>query len=244
MAAFRTAQLQLFQHGGQVSDADQEGRPLGRMKYTEEERSRIMISFIHATRKIIDAEGIEQVSIRKIAALTGMNSATMYLYFSSADVLITMASMSYLEEYCRTLAEDMPKMHTPEDTLLHTWDVFSRYAFASPDIFYHIFFETHSVSLSEIIDQYYSLFPEQLHNIDGPVLDMLHEGLLSERSWHVLRPVAEQRGMKEEDARIVNDMLVSYFRFLLEERRANPDGALTDDTLIRKLKQAIGLLLS
>ena len=72
---------------------------MGRMKYTEEERSRIMISFIQATRKIIDTEGIDQVSIRKIANQTGMNSATMYLYFSNADVLITIASMSYLEKH-------------------------------------------------------------------------------------------------------------------------------------------------
>ena len=102
---------------------------MGRMKYTEEERSRIMISFIQATRKIIDTEGIDQVSIRKIANQTGMNSATMYLYFSNADVLITMASMGYLEKYCRTLAADMTKMTTPEEVLRHTWDVFCRYAF-------------------------------------------------------------------------------------------------------------------
>ena len=93
---------------------------MGRMKYTEEERSRIMISFIQATRKIIDTEGIDQVSIRKIANQTGMNSATMYLYFSNADVLITMASMGYLEKYCRTLAADMTKMTTPEEVLRHT----------------------------------------------------------------------------------------------------------------------------
>ena len=216
---------------------------MGRMKYTEEERSQIMVTFLRATRQIIDEEGIGQVSIRKIAALTGMNSATMYLYFSSADVLITMASMSYLEEYCRTLAEDMPQMSTPEDTLLHTWDVFSRYAFEQPDIFYHIFFETHSVSLTEIVDQYYALFPEQLQDIDGPVLDMLHEGLLNERSWHVLWPVARQRGMAEQDARIVNDMLVSYFRFLLEERRKDSQEAVTNDALRQNLKRALEQLL-
>ena len=90
---------------------------MGRMKYTEEERSRIMISFIQATRKIIDTEGIDQVSIRKIANQTGMNSATMYLYFSNADVLITMASMGYLEKYCRTLAADMAKMTSKPDKL-------------------------------------------------------------------------------------------------------------------------------
>ena len=187
---------------------------MGRMKYTEEERSRIMISFIQATRKIIDTEGIDQVSIRKIANQTGMNSATMYLYFSNADVLITMASMGYLEKYCRTLAADMTKMTTPEEVLRHTWDVFC-----------------------------YGLFPEQLHNISGPIFDMLHEGPLSERSWKVLWPVAEERGMTEQDARVINDMLVSYFRFLLEERRRESEGMLKSEELIEKLKTALSILV-
>ena len=216
---------------------------MGRMKYTEEERSRIMISFIQATRKIIDTEGIRQVSIRKIANLTGMNSATMYLYFSNADVLITMASMGYLEKYCRTLAADMTKMTTPEEVLRHTWDVFCRYAFEFPDIFYHVFFGQHSVPLTEIIDDYYGLFPEQLHNISGPILDMLHEGLLSERSWKVLWPVAMERGMTEQDARVINDMLVSYFRFLLEERLGESEGMLKSTELSEKLKSALSILI-
>ena len=216
---------------------------MGRMKYTEEERSRIMISFIQATRKIIDTEGIDQVSIRKIANQTGMNSATMYLYFSNADVLITMASMGYLEKYCRTLAADMTKMTTPEEVLRHTWDVFCRYAFEFPDIFYHVFFGQHSVPLTDIIDEYYGLFPEQLHNISGPIFDMLHEGLLSERSWKVLWPVAEDRGLTEQDARVINDMLVSYFRFLLEERRRESEGMLKSEELIEKLKTALSILI-
>lgn len=216
---------------------------MGRMKYTEEERSRIMITFIRATRKIIDTEGIRQVSIRKIANLTGMNSATMYLYFPDSDVLITMASMGYLERYCRTLAADMAKMTAPEDVLRHTWDVFCRYAFEFPDIFYHIFFAQHSVSLTEIIDDYYGLFPEQLHNISGPILDMMQEGPLSERSWKLLWPVAKERGMTEQDARIINDMLVSYSRFLLEERLGESEGMLKSTELSEKLKTALSILI-
>lgn len=216
---------------------------MGRAKYTEEERHRIMISFIQAARKIIDTEGIEQVSIRKIANLTGMNSATMYLYFPSSDVLVTMASMNYLEKYCRTLAADMAKMTTSERILRHTWDVFSRYAFDYPDIFYHIFFEEHPISLTEIIDQYYTLFPEQLQNIEGPVLGMLHEGPLTERSWHVLWPVAKDRGMTEQDARVLNDMLVSYFGFLLEERRREAEGMLKSAELLGKLQTALDIMI-
>ncbi|MBR3585640.1 MAG: TetR/AcrR family transcriptional regulator, partial [Oscillospiraceae bacterium] len=138
---------------------------MGRTRYTDEERGRIMTTFIRAAREIIDAEGIDNISIRKIASLTGMNSATMYLYFPDSDVLTTMALMGYLEKYCRALAADMPQMKTPEDALFHSWEVFCRYAFANPCAFQHIFFCRHTFPLAEIIDRYYQLFPDQLKNI-------------------------------------------------------------------------------
>ena len=216
---------------------------MGRTKYTEEERARIMTMFIRAAREIIDADGIDNLSIRKIAALTGMNSATMYLYFPDSDVLTTMALMGYLEKYCRSLAADMPQMKTPEDALFHSWEVFCQYAFANPDVFRHIFFCRHTVPLGEIIDRYYQLFPEQLKNIRGNVLDMLREGSIEDRSWKVLWPVAMERGMTEQDARVINDMLVSYFRFLLEERLGESEGMLKSTELSEKLKSALSILI-
>ena len=216
---------------------------MGRTKYTEEERARIMTMFIRAAREIIDAEGIDNLSIRKIAALTGMNSATMYLYFPDSDVLTTMALMGYLEKYCRSLAADMPQMKTPENALFHSWEVFCQYAFANPDVFRHIFFCRHTVPLGEIIDRYYQLFPDQLKNIRGNVLDMLREGSIEDRSWKVLWPVAQERGFTENQARIINEMIIAYFRDLLEERCRESDGLLKSVQLSDKMKHAIQLLL-
>ena len=80
---------------------------MGRSKYSPEERERIITTFIRAAREIVDLEGVENVSIRKVASLAGFNSATIYLYFKDLDELITLASISYLENYCRTLAADI-----------------------------------------------------------------------------------------------------------------------------------------
>ena len=202
---------------------------MGRTRYTDEERGRIMTTFIRAAREIIDAEGIDNISIRKIASLTGMNSATMYLYFPDSDVLTTMALMGYLEKYCRALAADMPQMKTPEDALFHSWEVFCRYAFANPCAFQHIFFCRHTVPLAEIIDRYYQLFPD--------------EGSIEDRSWKVLWPVAQERGFTEDQARIINEMIIAYFRDLLEERCRESDGLLKSVQLSDKMKHAIQLLL-
>ena len=216
---------------------------MGRTKYTEAERDQILVSFIRAAREIMDAEGIEKISIRKIAALTGFNSATMYLYFPNADVLITMASMSYLEEYCRTLAADMPIMRTSRDAFFHSWEVFSRFAFAQPKIFFHIFYEEHAVPLDEIVEEYYRLFPDQLSNIEGTVYDMLHGGTLTDRSRTILLPLAKELGISESDARIINEMTISYFRTLLEKRCRDDEGQIKNEELSGKLQTALAFLL-
>ena len=41
-------------------------------------RKRIMIYFIEATQKLIRTEGMDSLSIRKIANTAGYNSATLY----------------------------------------------------------------------------------------------------------------------------------------------------------------------
>ncbi len=47
-----------------------------------------MTYFIDATNEIIENEGIESVTIRKVANLAGYNSATIYNYFENLDHLI------------------------------------------------------------------------------------------------------------------------------------------------------------
>ena len=217
---------------------------MGRTKYTEAERNQIMTTFIRAARVLIDQDGIDNVSIRKIATLTGLNSATMYLYFPNSDVLVTMASMSYLEEYCRTLAADMTKMKTPREALLHSWDVFCQYAFERPDIFYHIFYTKHAVPLSEIVDVYYRLYPEQLQNISGAVEEMLHAGSMEERSWSVFWPAAKDAGLSKKDARVGNAMTVSFFRTLLEARRENDERLSESVQMSDRMNKALKLVLT
>ncbi len=215
---------------------------MGRSRYTDKERDQIIIAFIRAAREIIQNEGIEKVSIRKIAALTGFNSATIYLYFPNADALITLALMSYLEKYCRSLANDMHLMNRPEQVLTHTWEVFCQYAFTYPQIFRHIFYTPHTVALSETVDTYYRLFPQQLENISGDVRQMLHQGEIADRSMTVLLPVAQKRGFSQEDTRLINELLVCYFRELLEERCRDEDGLLLSEQLTAKLLHALKYL--
>lgn len=215
---------------------------MGRSKYSEEERERMIITFIRATREIVDQEGIENVSIRKVAARAGFNSATMYLYFKDIDELITLASMSYLENYCRTLAADLSQMKTPLDTYIHTWKVFCQYAFTYPDVFYHLFYKPHSTPLEETVHRYYQIYPHQLDHISGTLYHMLYSGTLENRNRQVLLPLAEEGMIRLEHVDMINVMTVCYFCRLLEEKRAQA-GALASERQTERFLSAARFLL-
>lgn len=216
---------------------------MGRAKYSESERERIIITFIRATREIVDLEGVESVSIRKVAARAGYNSATMYLYFKDIDELITLASMSYLENYCRTLAADIPQMTTPLDTYIHTWEVFCQYAFTYPNVFYHLFYKPHSASLEETIQRYYTIYPNQLENISGTLYKMLHSGTLENRNRQVLLPLAEAGLIDAANVDVINDLTVCYFRKLLEDK-CEQAGALASGRQTERFIAAVHFLLN
>ena len=51
-----------------------------------------MIYFIEATEKLIRSDGVEGLSIRKIASEAGYNSATLYNYFEDLEHLVLFGS--------------------------------------------------------------------------------------------------------------------------------------------------------
>ncbi len=216
---------------------------MGRYKYSDEERTRIIINFLRCTRDIIDFEGIEHVSIRRISQCAGFNSATIYLYFKDVDELITLACMGYLENYCRTLNADIPHLKTPYEVYMHTWRVFGQHAFANPQIFFHLFFAPHSRPLTELVARYYEIYPNQLGDSDGAIRDMLLSGSLKDRNLKVLRPLAQQLDIDDHKTELINDLTVCYFKMLLEEHRYEV-GTIATERQVQRLLETLEFLLS
>lgn len=189
---------------------------MGRIKYSPEARKKIVASFVEATANIIEEEGLGAVSIRKVASQAGYSSATMYLYFKDLDELITMSSISYLRDYLSELAADAHVMVTNESKFLHTWKLFCKYSFANAPIFLHLYFKEHNEPLGDTIKEYYSVFPNELDKISGAVLSMLLTGDLYERTINVLEPYAEELGYTPDEATMINEITIGYYRTLLE----------------------------
>ena len=214
---------------------------MGRAKSSEEERRKTVTNFIRTTRELINSDGIGHVSIRKISAKSSCASATIYHYFKNADELIDLACISYLERYCRALASDMPTLKDPLDIYMHTWELFCRYAFTYPQVFYHLFFKC-KASLKGAIDTYYELYPQQLVDISGSIYDMLKSGTLKDRCEAVLIPVAKAGIIDLNELDVINDMSICYFRELLENLCARPHVDLSTE-YTDKFMRALRILL-
>lgn len=188
---------------------------MGRTSYTEEERRAIIASFISATRKAIDQDGIANVSIRKISNGTGYSSATLYLYFQDLDELVQLSLVGYLESYCRSLVDNDIPHDTPLETYLWSWRQFCLFTFRKPEIFNSLFFGASSSMLDEVVKRYYSIYPNQLDHLSGAVLSMVLSGNLHERNLSVLEPCASDLGISQERIELMNDITVSYYHDVL-----------------------------
>ena len=216
---------------------------MGRNKYTEEERDAILRTFIRATREIIETEGLDQVSTRKLARLTGFNSAKLYFYFKNLDDLIALASISYLEKYCSLLARDMPRMKTDFEFLSHSWEVFCHCAFDEPEIYYHIFYGKREQPLHELMDEYYRLYPGQLEKLDENVRSIFKNGSLSQRNLMALEPLAREGLIKENHVKYINDFIISYFKSILEERMDGVGGLMEETELTKRFMDGLYIIL-
>lgn len=202
----------------------------------EIQRRRMMAYFIEAASRIIEQEGVENLSLRKVAKAAGYNSATLYNYFKDIEHLSVMASMKYLRDYTVDLAN-----HTyssdPLECFMEIWDIFCDNACKYPRIFYTIFFNKHSNELNDTIREYYKIFPEELGRQSGLVNKMLLGQTILERDMAIMVPLVENGYLEQEEAEFVNEIIISCYKEILYRKCNDPNA--TDAAQMKAKVRAI-----
>lgn len=192
-------------------------------------KTETMIRFIEATQSIIDTEGLEHVSVRKIAERAGYHNSTIYLYFENADQLILLATLKHFTDYSKALAQLSTQNLSPMESFYMVWSFFGKTVFQKPRIFYNFFFGKYSDNLEEIMTLYYSLFPDEREEYTADIEAMYYGKNITLRSQHLLNSiVGEKNRITEENMTLVNEIIVSIFKKLLEEMCQNPDRDITE----------------
>lgn len=168
-------------------------------KNKEIQRIRMMSSFIDATVEIIEKEGIDKVTIRKIGDYAGYNSATIYNYFDDLSHLIFFASMSFVKKYTDALPKYIEKAQTPLERYLLLWECFCKYSFESPQI-YHAVFSANLGTQPVNLTKYYEYSPEDLVLFPNDLKPMLFESNLYKRSLIAIKQYIHEGDIQELDA--------------------------------------------
>lgn len=180
-------------------------------------KQRVMTYFIEATEKLIKEDSIDGLSIRKIAAEAGYNSATLYNYFEDLEHLVLFASVRYLREYISTLAKKI----TPEMNALEKYrtiySTFNYFAFRSPEIFHNMFFGKYSSKLCQVISQYYELFPMDLEGHDSTFKVMLKQGNMYSRDGLVMGELVKEGYVSTEKTQNTLDLLIHLHQSYIYE---------------------------
>lgn len=189
---------------------------------SELQKRRNTILFINATQEVIEEEGLENISIRKIAQKAGFHNSTIYLYFKDLDQLTMLASMKYFQEYSQMLEVQSQKEATPAENFMAIWDFFCDAIMKKPHIFYNFFFGKRSNDLRETINMYYDIFPAELKSFSADIEIMYFGKNIIERSLKLLPPlIPEDNHITEDNLDMLNEIIVSYCKYKLEEKCQN-----------------------
>lgn len=186
--------------------------------FSEEDKRENTIRFIEAAKALIDEEGFNRASLRKIAFRAGFHNSTTYLYFDDIDELLMLASLKYFKRYSMLLGTRSNKSYTPQEDFLFIWDVFFQCFLEKPYIFNNFFFGRRSDDLSRIIDRYYQLYPEELSEFTEVIKEMYFGKNIKERSLRILKPlIACDCKVNAQNIDLINELILSYCKYKLEQ---------------------------
>lgn len=181
-------------------------------------RKRIMIYFVEATQKLIQTEGVDGLSIRKIAAEAGYNSATIYNYFHNLEHLTLFGSVCYMRNYVVKLSGALTSDMNALERYRTIYRCFNDFAFEYPDIFHNMFFGRYSSMLGDVLHTYYyELFPEELNGISGPMRKMLVAGSMKERDNIIMEALVEEGFVAPEKAEMTLELMTSLHQHFIYE---------------------------
>lgn len=178
--------------------------------------------FIDATMKLIEEEGVEGVSIRKVATITGYNSATLYSYFQNLDHLILLACIKFLKEYVDGLDEYTAKAKDELEKFRLIWDFFCECSFKNPEIYQAIFFSKLDFNRRDFenfyeIKEFYEIYPEEINESFTKLHRMILKLDIYERNKILIIDLARKGFISPSHINTLNNMQVLLYKGLLEE---------------------------
>lgn len=201
--------------------------------------------YVIKANEIIGKEGVEAISIRRIAAELGCSSASMYRYFKNLDELLFYAQLDALTDYILDLSKKEKEWKDIWDMHFAIWRSYAQEAFKNPKAFEIIFYRNIDKDLGEALKEYYDMFPDAIVLVSPFLKEMLEIPGYYERDYHVCQKLVKEGRITAENAKKLNHMIctlfLGYFKFVQEKGIKNEEILSTTDQFIEECREIASL---
>lgn len=176
--------------------------------------------YIAKTIEIIASEGIEAVSIRRIAKEMGCSSASLYRHFENLSELLYYAELHTLTGYINRLNEAEKGWRNIWDYYVGIWDCYTREAFRHPHEYNTLFLENDNTKLNVSVKEYYEMFPSEKEKTNDFFLEMLETVDFMGRDFQICKKCVAAGVIEYDDAVLLNRMACvlyeGYFKMVVD----------------------------
>ncbi|WP_208591162.1 TetR/AcrR family transcriptional regulator [Gracilibacillus suaedae] len=181
----------------------------------EIQRARMWRYFLDAATEVIEEDGIDHFTIRKIADKAGFTSSTAYNYFKDLSHLKFFAAMRFMSDYLEELPTYLEKGNNTVEKWLYSWECFCKHSFAQPKIYSVIFMDNLGSIPEELLEHYYKIYQNDLIGLPNGVKDIIMEHSFAKRSALFIQPAVEEKFMEEEDIEMISDMTLLIWKGMM-----------------------------
>ncbi|WP_432666871.1 TetR/AcrR family transcriptional regulator [Wukongibacter baidiensis] len=166
------------------------------MNKKEMQKKRMMNYFIEAAKEIIERDGIQSLSVRRVGALAGYSYATIYNYFKDLNTLLHYCILDYLDDCYKYITKKLENSIDCENTIN------DRARIELMIISYVEYFTKNP-------NQFQLIFVEDLGKPSKEVLEELRRPSVGVLLYDEIEKYAYKKETNPKDAEILGD-LISY----------------------------------
>jgi len=171
--------------------------------------------FIEATNLIIQSDGIEGITTRRVAEQAGYNVSTLYNYFDNVDHLIALSLTSHIGVYIEAIIKRLKGVTDPYKLYQGLWLEFVEHAFREPVVYYYMFFKNTDRDVSEVFEAYFSEYPDKLKLLDSSLQVMFFEKHIYLRDMRFLETSFPNHDKLELER--ISDINIMVYRSMLQD---------------------------
>lgn len=201
-------------------------------KETLEETLDTRKKYVLIAIKIMEEEGIDALSVRRVANEAGCTCAVLYRHFDNKRDLMMVAAVKFLQPYIKRNMIDWNRddLNFIQKNLMD-WKTFIDDAFWNKPYYELFFSDPREDNLYEYMLEYYRLFPSEMVKFDGFTGAVILNTNVQDRELICLRRAANKGFISMENADLLSRLDAAVFDGLFSRCPSSKDEGDTIQTL-------------